>query len=136
MSPEEMRKEREPQQKAEASWRERILDEVRRRREGEQARENARAEAKAAEEAEKAARKAAKEQLERASIEKIWVESNAVTEAEKQDLCLHSVFWAKEKHPKKIKCTSCRQKRGMVGYRCPHCSLLVCQVCLNNLRES
>ena len=136
MSPEEMRKEREQQQKAEAAWRQRIIDEVRRRREGEQARENAKAEAKAAEEAEKAARKASKEQLERARIEKIWAENGAITEAEKQNLCLHSVFWAKQKHFKKIKCTSCGQKRGMVGHRCPHCSLLVCQVCLNNLRQS
>jgi hypothetical protein len=136
MSPEEMRKECEQQQKAEAAWRQRIVDEVRRRREGEQARENAKAKAKAAEEAAKAARKASKEQLERARIEKIWAENGAITEVEKQNLCLHSVFWAKEKHFKKIKCTSCGQKRGMVGHRCPHCSLLVCQVCLNKLRES
>ncbi len=135
MTPEEIRKEREEQEKSEAAWRKRMIDEVRRRREEEEARENAKAVAKAAEEAQKAASKASKEQFERTRIEKVWAENNATTEGEKQDLCLHSAFWGKEKHPKKIKCTTCGQKRGMVGHRCPHCSLLICQVCLNKLRE-
>jgi hypothetical protein len=136
MRPEEIRKERQEQEAAEAAWRKHMVDEVRRRREAEEVQEKARTAAKAAEEK---ARALAKEQLEKAEKvkqEALWAREKATTQADKQDTCLHSASWAKEKHAKKIKCTSCGQKRGMVVHRCPHCSLVVCQVCLNELRKA
>jgi hypothetical protein len=89
----------------------------------------------AAEEAKLAAAKERQMKLERAEVERAWAERNATTQAEKQDSCPHSAFWIKEKHTKKFKCTSCSQKRGMVGHTCPHCALVVCQVCLNNINK-
>jgi hypothetical protein len=133
---EEMRKMRREQEEAEEAWRKQFVEEVQRRKDKEQARAEARAMAKEAEEKARALEKERREKEERDKQEKIWVDENATTQKEKQDSCLHSEFWAKEKHQKKIKCTSCGQKRGMVGHRCPHCSLLVCQVCLNELRKA
>jgi hypothetical protein len=135
MSPDEARKQYQEQEAAEAAWRKRMVDEVRRRREAEEARVKARELARAAEEREQALAKERREQAEKARQEALWAQSKATTQAEKQGSCLHSAFWAKEKSQKKFKCTSCGQKRGMVGHRCPHCSLLICQVCLNGIRK-
>jgi hypothetical protein len=136
MSPDEARKRHQEQEAAEAAWRKQMVDEVQRRRAAEEARVKAREMARAAEEREQTLAKERREQAEKARQEALWAQSKATTQAEKQGSCLHSAFWAKEKLQKKFKCTSCGQKRGMVGHRCPHCSLLVCQVCLNGIRKS
>jgi curved DNA-binding protein CbpA len=135
MSPEEVRKEREQQEADETAWRKRRVDEVRQRKEAEEAPAKARAAAKAAEEKARASAMEQLEKAERAKQEALWAQAQATTQADKQDTCLHSASWVKEKHVKKIKCTSCGQKRGLVSHRCPHCSLVVCQVCLNELRN-
>jgi hypothetical protein len=79
MRPEEIRKERQEQEAAEAAWRKHMVDEVRRRREAEEVQEKARTAAKAAEEK---ARALAKEQLEKAEKvkqEALWAREKATT---------------------------------------------------------
>lgn len=71
------------------------------------------------------------EKAEKSLQEKRWSSLNATTEAEKQRTCLHSGFWPKEQQKRKFKCGSCGKKGGMMAYKCPHCSLLSCQLCLN-----
>jgi len=137
MDPDEAwKRDQEEQEAAKAAWRKRMVNEVRRRREAEEARVKAREAARAAEEREQTLAKERRAQAEKARQEALWAQSKATTQAEKQGSCLHSAFWAKEKSQKKFKCTSCGQKRGMVGHRCPYCSLLICQVCLNGIRQS
>lgn len=135
MSPEEARKRKEEKESADAARRKRRADEFRRRKEAEEAQAKAREMAEAAEEAERVLAKERTELMERVRMERIWFAEKANTQEEKQELCLHTKFWAKEKSQKKFKCTTCGQKRGMVGHRCPHCDLLVCQVCLNKFNE-
>lgn len=65
----------------------------------------------------------------------IWEKMNAITVAEKQQHCIHTDFWLKEQQKKKTKCSSCQKKRGMFLYRCPHCTIMVCRVCLQMLAE-
>jgi len=89
--------------------------------------------AKQREEELKQKEKESKEQEERKLQEKIWEAENATTTSEKQATCLHSHHLAKEQQKKKFRCGDCGQKRGMIGYRCPHCSILACQVCLSKL---
>lgn len=102
-------------------------------------REHAQKEAAAA--AKKKAEDDAQEKLdnmiksERMRQEKIWEVRGVKTEVEKQRCCDHTEFWPKEQQKKKFKCTSCNQKRGMTGFRCPHCNLLACQVCLNGFNK-
>jgi hypothetical protein len=126
---------RREQEAAEEAWRKRFVDEAQRRKDLEEAKAKIRIAAKEAEEKLKAMAKEMREKDERIKQEKIWANENATTQAHKQETCLHSEFWAKEKYPRKIKCTSCGQRRGIVSHRCPHCSLLVCQVCLNALKK-
>lgn len=59
-----------------------------------------------------------------------WEEAGAVTEAAKKSICRHTDFWPKEVQKKKTKCELCHQKRGLVAFKCPFCSKLVCQVCV------
>ncbi|KAF8851693.1 DnaJ-domain-containing protein [Acephala macrosclerotiorum] len=99
----------------------------------------------AKEEAAKAAKKKAEEDAqkklddmvmkERMRQEKIWEVRGVTTEAEKQKSCEHTEFWPKKQQKKKFKCTGCNQKRGMTGFRCPHCNILACQVCLNGFNK-
>ena len=125
----------------EAVWRR--IREKRRARE-EQFREERRASEEAAEEIRQAEleikkldaerQKTSKEERdneERRLQEERWKSKNATTEAEKRTACLHSYFWPKEQYRKKIQCEKCGRRRGMTAYRCPHCALLACQVCLN-----
>lgn len=73
--------------------------------------------------------------LEKEEQEKRWKKMGATSYAEKQEWCLHSRFWPKLQQKRKFKCTSCWQKRGMTAFKCPHCSLLVCQQCNTHLRK-
>jgi hypothetical protein len=133
---EEVLKQRLEQEAVEAAWRRKMVDEIRRRKEAEETRAKAQEMARAANEMEEALAKERRERAEKARQEALWAQENATTQSAKQDLCFHSALWVKEKSQKKFKCTSCGQKRGMVGHRCAHCSLLVCQVCLNDIRKS
>ncbi|KAN0112566.1 DnaJ domain containing protein [Hyaloscypha variabilis] len=135
MDPEEMRKRAEEREKAKEASRKRMANEIRQRMEREEALAKARKEAKMAEEKQRMTEKEGREMAERAKNEKIWIAEQAITQEEKQRLCLHSEVWS-EKFPKKVKCEACGQKRGIVGYRCPHCALLACQVCLNKFNEA
>jgi hypothetical protein len=65
--------------------------------------------------------------------EKFFKERGATTTAEKQACCLHLDFWPKEQQKQKFKCGDCNKKRSMTGFKCPHCALLVCQLCLQKL---
>jgi hypothetical protein len=85
-----------------------------------------------AEEKQKKEQKETKDMEEQAAI---WKKNKAVTIVEKQQHCIHTDFWPKEPQKKKTKCGSCQQRRGMVLYRCPHCTILVCQLCLQKLAE-
>jgi curved DNA-binding protein CbpA len=113
----------------------RIREEMRVRREAEEERVKARAAARKAEELLQQQLKEEKEKEDRAVQEKLWECLGVTSFADKQASCLHTAFWPKEQQRKKFRCTSCSQKRGMTGYRCPHCSLLACQVCLNGFNK-
>lgn len=66
--------------------------------------------------------------------EKIWEEFGATTTSLKQKSCDHTDVWPKEQSKKKgekIKCESCAKRRGTIGFKCPHCDMVACQVCLN-----
>lgn len=76
-----------------------------------------------------------REEAERVAQNKRWSKLKPKTEAEKQDTCLHSAFWAKIKLTKKSKCVCCGQKRGMAAFKCPHCSLQACQLCLTKFAQ-
>lgn len=123
---------------------------VERERRGEEAYRNERREQKQREEAEAetrrqveaAAQRADEEQKrklnevieqERIMQEQRWARLNATTDAEKQHTCLHVHFWPKEQQKRKFKCDSCGKKGGMIAFRCPHCSLLCCQLCLSKM---
>jgi flagellar biosynthesis GTPase FlhF len=113
----------------------RIREEMRVRREAEEERAKARAAARKAEELLQRQLKEKKEKEERAVQKKLWEDLGVTSVTDKQASCLHTAFWPKEQQKKKFRCTSCSQKRGMTGYRCPHCSLLACQVCLNGFNK-
>ncbi len=67
--------------------------------------------------------------------EKVWAEVGATTEAELKSTCNHSDFWGQERTKKKSKCESCGQKRSIVVFKCPHCIMTVCPICMNKLRS-
>jgi curved DNA-binding protein CbpA len=113
----------------------RIREEMRVRREAEEERAKARAAARKAEELLQQQLREKKEKEERVVQEKLWEGLGVTSVADKQASCLHTSFWPKEQQKKKFRCTSCNQKRGMTGYRCPHCSILACQVCLNGFNK-
>jgi predicted alpha/beta superfamily hydrolase len=112
-----------------------IREEMRARREAEEERKKARIAARKAEELREQQLREEEEKKERAIQVKLWEELGHTTVVDKQSSCLHTTFWPKEQQKKKFRCTSCNQKRGMTGYRCPHCSLLACQVCLNGFNK-
>jgi hypothetical protein len=126
---EKIRREEEERQ------RENALADYRARKERLEEEQLARDKAKKAEEGAKKLAFENREKHERVTQEKRWEELYATTEAEKQSSCLHSEFWRKFQQKKKFKCGTCRQKRGMTSYKCPHCLLLACQVCLNTFAE-
>lgn len=64
-----------------------------------------------------------------------WATDGITTEAEKKKTCHHDTFWRKIPQKKKFKCRECNKKRGMTGFKCPHCALLACQLCQNELRK-
>ncbi|KAI9049019.1 hypothetical protein LZ554_006868 [Drepanopeziza brunnea f. sp. 'monogermtubi'] len=82
----------------------------------------------AAEEKEKRLRK------EKSGQEAIWKANNATTPALKRKSCLHSEFWPRQQMKGKFQCMGCLQKRGPVGFKCPYCSSLQCQSCLDDFR--
>jgi hypothetical protein len=113
----------------------RIREEMRVRREVEEEKAKARAAARKAEELLQQQLREKKEKEERAVQDKLWGSLGVTSVADKQASCLHTAFWPKEQQKKKFRCTLCNQKRGITGYRCPHCSLLACQVCLNGFNK-
>lgn len=64
-----------------------------------------------------------------ATMRNIWKDANAVTTAEKQDLCKHSQRWIPQKLKAKLKCPCCRKKGGIQAFKCPYCEVLACQLC-------
>lgn len=76
-----------------------------------------------------------REKAERTAQDKIWAEKKPKNEAGKQTFCLHSAVWAKVQLAKKCKCGACGQKRGMTVFKCPHCSLQCCQLCITRFKE-
>jgi hypothetical protein len=77
-----------------------------------------------------------KRKVELARQQRIWAAHNAATTEKQQRFCDHADFWDKvqcENKGEKIKCGNCTKRRGMTGFECPHCELIVCQVCLNTL---
>jgi rubrerythrin len=125
----------------EADWkqkeavRKKLRDEKQRKEEEAEERRQARANAKMYEEEEKRQSKEMRAQQEKLLQEERWSDMNATTEAEKRRTCLHSAFWPKEQQKRKLKCQSCGKKGGMIAFKCPHCSLLACQLCLNKLAK-
>jgi hypothetical protein len=109
-------------------------EETERKRFREEAAESERQAKEKAKEMEKERKQKAKEkkEKERRLQEELWAAQNATTEAEKRAICLHTDFWPKEQHKRKVKCDKCGHRRGMTGYKCPHCALVACQLCLNN----
>lgn len=67
--------------------------------------------------------------------EKRWEEKGAVSKDERLRSCLHSEVCDKVQHAKKFKCTACLARRGMIAFECPHCSALLCQLCVNDFSE-
>jgi len=135
MSPEEIRRRRKEREADEARRMEFLREQTRLRMMQQEMLAKAREAEKMAEEKKRAMEKERREKEERVRNEAIWASAQATTQDEKQALCFHSENWAKEKFQKKVKCEACGQKRGMVGHRCPHCSLLACQVCVNKFNE-
>ncbi|KAE8443161.1 hypothetical protein EG329_002330 [Mollisiaceae sp. DMI_Dod_QoI] len=80
-------------------------------------------------------RKESKWRDERVLQEKVWEAQGENTREQKQKSCLHTDFWPKEQLKKKVKCDACTKKRVLTGFKCPHCDLLVCQVCLDKLNK-
>ncbi|KKY32591.1 putative meiotically up-regulated 185 protein [Diaporthe ampelina] len=64
--------------------------------------------------------------------EKRWEDNGAISKDERLRTCLHSEVCDKVQHIKKFKCTACSAKRGMIAFKCPHCSALLCQLCVTN----
>ncbi|KAH6664848.1 hypothetical protein B0J14DRAFT_237988 [Halenospora varia] len=94
-----------------------------------EARRQAKAASKKAEEESKVKKRKLREAADRAYHEAEWTRLGATTQAEKQLSCSHAEFWTKEQQKKKFKCGECRQKRGMVAFKCPLCALSACQLC-------
>ncbi|KAI1759277.1 DnaJ-domain-containing protein [Hypoxylon sp. FL1150] len=59
-----------------------------------------------------------------------WEVSGAKTEEDKLEACLHSEYCVKISQQKKFKCGACGVKRGITAFKCPYCSLLLCQQCV------
>jgi len=138
MSPEEEVQEQAQRKEREKSHQERMARDAERR---------ARDIAKKAEKEEQFRAKKAEEELKKQALEKrrkdeataqkkIWSELKAETAVEQRASCLHSEFWPKTTHRKKVKCESkfCG-KRGITSYECPHCALKVCQHCLTKFSK-
>jgi curved DNA-binding protein CbpA len=113
---------------------ERIMREAeQRRREAERRARQSRAKAEADERGREVERRAARE---RHAQQMRWMEAGAATLAAKQSTCLHSKFhWPRLDLMQKLPCPTCGVKRGVFGFRCPHCSLVVCQLCRDKLSE-
>lgn len=92
----------------------------------------AKQESKEAEERKIKELKEKKAREERERQEKLWLDAGITSIDEKQLTCLHASFWPKQQQKKKFKCMECGQKRGMTAYTCPHCALMVCQLCIKN----
>ncbi len=110
-------------------------EEARKRFEARHAMETAKVAAKKAEEEQAAKAEAERLQMERTAIQKIWEENQATALEDRRAYCTHSSFWPKETFKKKAKCGACGQKRGIVMYTCPHCTLQACQLCLNDFNK-
>ncbi|EKD20468.1 uncharacterized protein L3040_004244 [Drepanopeziza brunnea f. sp. 'multigermtubi'] len=82
----------------------------------------------AAEEKEKRLRK------EKSGQEAIWKAKKATTPSLQRKSCLHSEFWPRQQMKSKFQCMGCLRKRGPVGFKCPYCSSLQCQSCLDDFR--
>ncbi|KAI0118172.1 hypothetical protein GGR51DRAFT_554665 [Nemania sp. FL0031] len=102
------------------------------RRAEEQAREEERLAAEEAKKAEieKARQSALKQEADKQQVR--WEGAGVTTEEAKRSTCLHSSLCAKTQHRKKVKCEACGVKRGMIAFKCPHCSSNICQLCLSN----
>lgn len=87
---------------------------------------------RAAKQATEEAAKAYAREEEKQSQEERWNKMGAISEDEKLCTCLHSDFCTKLEQKKKFKCTACSGKRGMIAFECPHCSALLCQLCVTN----
>ena len=128
---EEMERRFREQEQREADQRRIFLAEMLKREQEAERLRKAREEEKKAQAEAKIKATEKREEDERKAIEARWKEVGAVTESEKQDACYHSAFWPKVQQRKKLKCRECGVKRGMVAFKCPHCALLACQVCVN-----
>jgi curved DNA-binding protein CbpA len=123
------------QEAEERTYRDELLADYRAKREEMEIQRLTKVEAKRAKEDAKREAFDKREKNERAAQEKLWEELHPANETERQETCLHSEFWSKIQQKKKFKCGTCGQKRGMVSYKCPHCALLACQVCVNKFSE-
>lgn len=65
----------------------------------------------------------------------LWKSVKATTAAEKRASCLHTEFWPRQQMKNKFKCMGCSQQRGPAAFKCPYCSTLNCQACLNEFTE-
>ncbi|KAI1825037.1 hypothetical protein F4861DRAFT_220940 [Xylaria intraflava] len=60
-----------------------------------------------------------------------WAQAGAYTNEQQILTCMHSSVCEKLTQQKKFKCGVCSMKRGRIAFECPHCGVLLCQLCLN-----
>lgn len=133
----EAREKERQEEKSRKLWQERERQEKERqeqnRKEQQQREEQKRKEEEAAAKAKEERSKA-----EKLRQQKIWEDCGATTTVQKQKACEHTDTWPKvqsKKKGEKVKCDSCGKRRGTIAFKCPHCDLVACQVCLSNFAK-
>ncbi|KAI1089886.1 DnaJ-domain-containing protein [Rostrohypoxylon terebratum] len=67
---------------------------------------------------------------EKSKQESRWEKLDSVTKEQRLATCLHSAFCEKNHQRQKFKCDACKVKRGIIAFKCPYCSSLLCQQCV------
>jgi len=132
---EEMEREFREQEQQYRQHQEEVIKEARRVAAEKAAEKKRRDDEKKREEQIKKSEKELKEREAKERQELRWANTGVKSESDKLKTCYHDAFWAKVPQKRKFKCEKCAQKRGLISFKCPHCGLLVCQLCNVMLRK-